>query len=256
MMYTNDEADKAERYKRFYLSVYLFPFLTTASLAAVLYWAYLSGYVVKNELIYGCILALTPAYLLFKLNRPKWLKMPDGTYHNIEGESVSPRLNINEPSKYEAEFFYSKKSKATSLLMGLALIGVSVWLYTSGAESILIPLGTASIGFFLTRIGLKGLLDKSAQLKIATNGLWTKKLGFVNWDDLNYAEVVVTDSERQPQTYLEIRLKGTKYEQANQPDQRLILTDLQYKEDIEMVINQTIINYNNRRKSTEAVSPT
>lgn len=102
-------------------------------------------------------------------------------------------------------------------------------------------------GLFLLYAGLKGLLDKSAQLKIAKNGLWTKKLGFVNWDDISFADVIEDKKGKSPQTYLEIRLKGTKFEEANQPDERLVLTDLKGKEHVELLINDYITNYNKQK---------
>ena len=39
-----------------------------------------------------------------------------------------PKLNFNEPTEYEAEYYYSKTEKDTSLLAGLGLIGASIWL--------------------------------------------------------------------------------------------------------------------------------
>jgi hypothetical protein len=107
-------------------------------------------------------------------------------------------------------------------------------------------------GLFLSYIGFKGLLDKEAKLKIANNGLWTKKLGFVNWDDINFAEVVEDKSGKSPQLWLDIRLKGTKFEEANQPDERLLLSGLKDKETVEMVINNSITNYNNLKNQSSS----
>ena len=54
--------------------------------------------------------------------------MPDGTYHNIKGISSAKDIFVSEPAVYEAEYFYSKKEKATSAVTGLLLIGVGIWL--------------------------------------------------------------------------------------------------------------------------------
>jgi hypothetical protein len=197
-------------------------------------------------------MSLTPALFLYAFNRRNWLKMPDGTFYNIKGISATPKINFNEPKEYLAEYFYSKTEKATSLLVGLGLISVSIWLGLKGAKTILIPIMANIGGLFMSYIGLKGLLDKSARLKIASNGLWTNKLGFVNWDDINFAEVVEDKSGKQPQLFLHIRLKGTKFEEANEPDEQLLLSDLKDNGMIETVINGSIANYN--RQKTQSSS--
>jgi|GEM_PF-1042780 len=247
MIYTNDEADKSERRKNFYLSVYLLPVLAAGVLAGLVYLAYSSGYIARGDMGYGCVISFTAATLIFGFNRRHWLKMPDGTYHNIKGIPPTPKIIVSEPAVYENEYFYSKKDKIGTLISGLFLIGISVWMSQKGVKIILVPIVSAITGLFIFYFGLKAFLDKTAKLKIAKNGLWTKKLGFVRWDDINYADVVIDKKGQHPQPYLEIRLKGTKFEEANQPDERLLLGDLRNHSDIEMIINQSITDYNHRK---------
>ena len=121
---------------------------------------------------------------------------------------------------------------------------------------VLIPIGTVLFALPIFYRGVKELLDTSAQLKLAKNGLWTKKLGFVNWDDINYVEVVEEKDRRSPQTYFEIRLKGTKFEEANVPDERLLLTDIQNKDDVEMMANDLIFQYNQGKKVVVSTTET
>jgi hypothetical protein len=225
----------------------LLPVLTVAIICAVIYWATSQKLLTKTDAAYGYITSLTIAVFVFAFNRRYWLKMPDGTYHNIKDVAPNKTFNLNEPAVYEAEFFYSKKEKATTTVAGFFLVAVSVWLGFNSSKTILVPIMTNISGLFLLYVGLKGLLDKSAQLKIAKNGLWTKKLGFVNWDDINFADVIEDKKGKSPQTYLEIRLKGTKFEEANQPDERLVLTDLKGKENVELLINDSITNYNKQK---------
>ena len=124
------------------------------------------------------------------------------------------------------------------------MIVVGIWLGLKGSKSILIPIGTSASGFFLSYVGIKGLLDKSAKLKLAKKGLWTNKLGFVDWNDITKAQVVEDNSGRSPQTILEIYLKGTVFAEANQPDEKLYLTDIDGKEFVEMVVDNLIIKRN------------
>ena len=248
MIYTNDESDKSTRQRDFYLTVYLIPIALAAAICGIVYWASSNNYLKKTDTNYGYFISLTPAFILYAFNRRNWLKMPDGTFHYIKDIAPTPKVNFNEPTVYEAEYFYSKTEKATSTLTGFALIGASIWLGFKSSKTILMPIMINIGGLFMTYIGLKGLLDKSAKLKIAKNGLWTKKLGFVNWDDINFAEVVEDKSGKSPQLFLQVRLKGTKFEEANQPDERLLLSDLKGKDMIETVIDSSITNYNNQKK--------
>lgn len=223
-----------------------------AIICGLVYWASSNNYLQKADSNYGYFMSLTPAFFLYTFNRRNWLKMPDGTFHYVKGIAPTPKLNFNEPAEYEAEYFYSKTEKATSLLIGLGLIGVSIWLGFKGSKTILIPVVANIGGLFMSYVGLKGLLDKKAKLKIAKNGLWTTKLGFVNWDDINFADVVEYKSGEQPQLFLLIRLKGTKFEEADEPDERLLLSDLKDNVMIETVINCSITNYNNQKKQSSS----
>ena len=247
MIYSNDESDKSIRQRNFYLTVYFVPAAVIAAICGLIYLAAANNYLQKAEANVGYLLSLTPATYLFAYNRRNWLKMPDSTYHNIKGISLTPKLNFNEPAVYEAEYFYSKSAKATGLLLGLSLVGFGIYLGLTYSKVILMPIMTIVLGVGLTYVGLKRLLDKTAKLNIAKSGLWTPKLGFVKWDDINFADVVEDKSGDSPQLFLEVRLKGTKFEEANQPDERLLLSDLKNKETVELVINNAIENYNKQK---------
>jgi hypothetical protein len=252
MTYTNDDSDKSIRQKNFYLTVYIAPIVLGAAICGFIYWSAHNNYIKGTDISYGYFMSLTPAFLHYGYNRRNWLKMPDGTYHNIKDVPPTAKSNFNEPNEYEAEYFYSKTEKATTTLTGVALIGLSIWLGFKSSKTVIIPVTMNIGGLLLTYVGLKGLLDKNAKLKIAKNGLWTNKLGFVNWDDINFADVVEDKSGKTPQLYLTIRLKGTKFEQADQPDERLLLSDLKGKETVEMVINNSITNYNSKKKQSSS----
>jgi hypothetical protein len=236
MIYSNDEADKSVRQKNFYLSVYVLPIAVIAIICGLVYSASKANYLGRTDLSYGYIFSLTPAFFLYIFNRRNWLKMPDGTYHNIKGISQTTTVNLNEPTEYEAEYFNSKKQKISTLLSGLLMVGVAIWLAIRGGRTILLPIIAIFFGVFLSYAGIKGLLDKTAKLKLAKTGLWTNKLGFVVWKNVTKAQVVENRSGRTPETILEIYLKGTVFAEANQPDERLYLTDIENKGMIETVL--------------------
>lgn len=244
MIYTNDEADKSFRHKNFYLTVYVLPIGLILGICGLIYLAATANYLSKTDTYYGYVLSLTPGLILYAYNKKNWLKMPDGTYHYIKGLAPTSKLNLSEPNEYEAEYFYSKKEKIISTLTGFALIGVGIWLGLKGSKSILIPVGTSTGGIFLSYVGIKGLFDKTAKLKLAKKGLWTNKLGFVDWNDITKAQVIEDTSGKSPQTILEIYLKGTVFAEANQPDERLYLTDIDGKQYVEMVVDNLISKRN------------
>lgn len=250
--YSNDESDKSIRNRNYYLNVYVLPLLLAGLICAGGYWAGKMKLIASNEVIAAYFLSLTPAMLLSTWLRSHWLKMPDGSWHNIKGISANPKLYFNEPSVYLAEYRYSKKDKAGNILIGAALIAGGVWFALNTKQFYLMLITSSVLGLSLFYKGLNELLDKSARLKIASNGLWTAKLGFVNWDDIHFAEVKETKDNDTPRTYLEIRLKGTKFDEGGYADERLLLSDLEDWESVEMVVNNSIINYNKAREENKA----
>jgi hypothetical protein len=88
-------------------------------------------------------------------------------------------------------------------------------------------------------------LDKRPALRIAHNGLWTRKLGFQHWDALNTAEVVVEQDKNNKAIYiLEIRCKNTPFEQAGKPDERLAINALADEHTVQQELNNAIIRWN------------
>lgn len=92
------------------------------------------------------------------------------------------------------------------------------------------------MGLFISYFGMKELLDKTAKLSLAKSGLWTNRLGFVDWNDLTKAQVVEGKSGRAPQTILEIYLRGTVFAEENQPDERLAITEIDGKDYVEILM--------------------
>ncbi|MFT3902733.1 MAG: hypothetical protein QM727_06145 [Niabella sp.] len=237
MIYTNDEGDKSTRQKKFYLTVYILPIATAAIICGLVHLASKVNYLTPTDTLYGYIFSFMPAFLLYAFNKRNWLKMPDGTYHNIKGTSPTNNIAINEPAAYEVEYFSSTKEKVFSILIGLFLVGAGIWSIIKFTKIILVPIIITMIGgLLLSYIGIKDLLDKTAKLKLAKKGIWTKKLGFVDWNNVAKAQVIEDRSGRYPQTILEIYLKGTIFAEANKPDERLNLTNIEDKEMIEMVV--------------------
>jgi hypothetical protein len=84
MIYSNDETDKSVRRKNFLLTVYALPIATAAIICGTIYMAAKAKYLSKGDAAYGYMSSLMAGMLLFASHRKNWLKMPDGTYHNIQ----------------------------------------------------------------------------------------------------------------------------------------------------------------------------
>ena len=111
MIYTNDESDKSVRQKNFYLTVYARPVGLTLAICGLIYLATIANYLSKTDTYYGYVLSMTPGLLFYAYNKKNWLKMPDGTFHNIQGFAPTTKFNASEPTVYEANIFIQKRKK-------------------------------------------------------------------------------------------------------------------------------------------------
>lgn len=169
--------------------------------------------------------------------------MPEGDYHYIAAYPQRGDINLHEPEEYIAEYRFAATNRIFSLVTGLFLIGVNLWMATRDNKPMYLLVGFA-FGAYMVYLGIKGLLYKTPKLKVAVNGLWTAKLGFVHWDDLHFAEVVEDKSGDSQQLLLKIWKIGTPFETAHRPDEVLVLTGLKDSKEIEYCINDSIRAYN------------
>ncbi len=153
-------------------------------------------------------------------------------------------MKLNEPTQYEAEFFYSKKQKAISIVLGGFLIFTGVETNLHGLESVAIPIVLITGGIFFVYMGIREIIDKQPKLKFAIKGLWTKKLGFVDWNDITKTQVIETGSWFYRETILAIYLKKTFFEEINQPDEVLDLTNIESNEYVEIIMDDLMSKRN------------
>lgn len=244
-VYSNDSFDKSIRQRDFYLRVYVLPIAVFAVLAGLTYWLSTNNILLNRHTRYDFVAAIVLASLLYSANKRQWLRMPDGSYFYVKSIKVQSNTGRTEPAQYEAEFVYSKKGSALLLAAGLFLI---IFAVLSTFDALLLPMMLVAAGIFFTYLGLSRILDHRPQLKIATTGLWTRKLGFVHWDDMNAALVVIDHGGRTTTQNLEVWLKGTKFEEANQPDESLIISNLANHEQIEILVATSISNHNRQQQ--------
>lgn len=244
MIYSNDQTDKAERQKSFILTVFLFPIVTALAIGAILYFFSPKLHIARFDSVFGYFLALLAGLFLYGFNKRYWLKMPDGTFHNIKGVAQTNKVSRIEPSEYEEAYFVSKKDKVIAIFLGIVIISASIFLGINGSRGIFLPIYMSCLGIFMVYTGITAFFDKNPRLKLAKQGLWTPKLGFVDWNDITKAQVIIDKNGRSPQTILEVYLKGTVFAEANKPDERISLTAIENKEYIETVIDNLIFKRN------------
>ena len=243
-MYSNDESDKSIRKRNYLATVYLLPVAVVLIICSTVYFYSTTNEISRVDATMGYALSISFGVIIFAYNKNNWLKMPDGTFYNIKGVTPPHKIYLSEPAEYEAEFGYSKAQNAGLVILGVILIGMAAYFGVKGIKSIIVPIYVLGIGGMLLFKSITGMLDKAPVLKLAKSGLWTKKLGYVEWKDITKAQVVEERSGRSNQMILKIYLKGTIFAEAGEPDQRLLLTTVAGKENVEILIDDLVSKYN------------
>lgn len=235
-MYNNDDSDKHLRKRNYYLQVFLLPILAAATLLALIFWLNHSGYFNQLDVnvSYGIIVVI--GFMLYSYNHGKWVKMPDGgIYHRA---SIHHSKSLTEPAEYVAEYFVSGITKVTYLVAGILMIGFAIWMANYQPISILLTIFAAIPGVVFCYLGIRNILDKKPRLKIARKGIWTNRLGFVEWKNVVRTSVVDEGTGEDRKMHLDIYLKGTFYARANIPDDQIDLLPIKERKEIEKLINE------------------
>ena len=236
MIYNNDDTDKGIRKRNYLLTVIASPAAVIIIILAITYFLYTNNYIKKIDRNYCYFLSVSIATLLFTFNKRKWLKMPDGSYFRVQDTERKNINSYNEPAQFERIYYNSKSNKAVGILAGAVIIVFAVYFYLKHISYVL-PVIMIVAGLFAIGDGIKGLLDKSPKLQLSAKGLWTQKLGFVKWKDINKAQVITEGDSEHSRIILEIYLKNTVFAKANYPDERLMLTDIDDNKFIETDID-------------------
>lgn len=244
MIYTNDESDKSVRQKNYYFNVYALPALVALIIGGIIFLLFLQGYVNKSDCYVLSMFAIAPATMLSAYKKRDWLRMPDDTFFYTKHLSQPNNVYLNEPTEYEAEYYYGLKSKLALLAFGLLFIGVSIYIGIMKPQTMVLPFAMMISGIVVAGLGIQKLLDKTAALKLAKKGIWTRKTGYVEWKNVSSTKIVQDTKGDSPSTILEIYLKGTVFAQAQQPDNRLDITHLKGSEYIEILIDSLISKQN------------
>jgi len=239
MIYSNDEGDKSIRQRNFLLTCIALPILAAAGVAGLLYKASQGHFLNARDITIGYVFSINLGMLLYGFNKRNWLKVPGRGWCNVKGQQYNS-FSTKEPAEYDEVFYQSKKDKAAGIAIGLFVLVAAVFLLSKGALFIA-PAVMIITAAFLIFVNVKRLLDKLPQLKLAKQGLWTKKLGFVEWKNIEKAEVVEEKGKNNsPSLWLRIHLKNTIFAEAGKPDETLNLNGLENKEMVETVIYQFI----------------
>ena len=236
MKYSNNESDRALRRRNFIVTVYILPLLVMLFIWIVIYYAAQKQWLADAKTRNAYLYSLCSGAIVYVLNKRKWRKMPDGGYHKLKRNSSPSGIDSKEPAFYEEEYFSSKKIKTGAALLGLAITLIGIYLVVWTEENMLLSCIIIVSGLLLMFLSVRRFSDKKPKLKLAKEGLWTEKLGFVDWKEIARAQVSEDSFAKSRETILEIYLKGTVSKECNQPDERLLLTELEDKQFVEMAV--------------------
>ncbi len=236
MFYSNDDTDKEIRKRNYLLNVFGIPIIIALAIAGITYLAYSKRYISSVDRTFCYFISFSIATFLYAKNKVKWLKIPDGTYYRVQDENNYSKNSLNEPIEYDRIYYVSKKKKTISLIAGLVFTGLAIYIFKA-TKSYIISIVNLLLGLLVITQATKGLFDKTPKLKLSTIGIWTNKLGFIRWDKINNTKIITEQRGEHPSIVLEIYLKNTIYEEANKPDERLLLDEIEDASFIETDIN-------------------
>lgn len=239
-MSSDKDIPKNKNRLRRFMSVYIWPILLGLAIWGLLYFLILHFGLDKNDRFADFIISISAAMVLYFRNTTQWLPLSPGSYVHIkelgpdetEAEPSQQRY-FNEPTHYEAAFYYSTVTKIILLAMGLIMGAFGVYMIRK--TSVFFPLLIVAGGIFLFYSGLKEIIYRSPKLKLAKEGLWTKKLGFRPWTSIRKTTIVKEKSSRFTNIYLEIYSKdrGSDY-----PAERLEINELNNLDKIKPMIDE------------------
>lgn len=240
-MYNRGE-NKRDRTLQRLLSIYFWPASLAVLLGTSVYLGTKQFNLDRTDTGIGCGISIFIGYLIHLRNRLKWVRLPDGSYINIpidnkntESGKIDQSHPVAEPSHYSISFYISTSSKVLTIVCGIFLIGLAV--FFASRTSIILPLLLTAAGIYMTQSGIKDLMDKSLELKLAKEGLWTKVLGFQTWDLVDKVEITIETGSRSSSHYLEIYLKNN---EIGFPNQRLQLDNIENKDRIKSIIDDLL----------------
>src|SRR5882762_980320 len=159
MIPSNENPGKPASKKRYFLSVLRPAIFTLFIICGLTYFASYKNYLLKKDVAYGYMFSFVAAAIAFAITDKNWLKMPDRTYRNIKNYRQTSKVQLTEPAEYEAEFFASKKSGIVTLLAGLFFIGFCILYSIKEKNSVLIPIGSFTLGSLLVYVSIKSLFS-------------------------------------------------------------------------------------------------
>jgi hypothetical protein len=194
----------------------------------------------KSYKSYGYLTGICIGLIFYRNKRENWQPYADSWNVRTNGLNddgnnyitTEPGQHSTEPPYYEAAFYFSTAIKIFLVIFGLAGICINFYFYPVAdiMRSVLWIIGSVfSLGF-----GIKEIINKSPKLKIAKEGLWTKKLGFMPWETIEKAGVTTEKNWRSSNTYLEIYLSDS----DTKPQQKLWLDYIRGYKKIQPLIDK------------------
>jgi hypothetical protein len=225
--------------RKYLISVYALPAFMGLIFCGAVFFLSLQFKLVQSDKILGYIIGVFVAFVIYVINKTKWLPLPDGSYiHrkslNSETDKIAKEVfSKSEPVFYTSEFSTSLTSKLIYLIGGAFLIYAGLVSFSD--TNLVFPALIAASGIFLLYLGIKEFANPLPKLKVAKEGLWTRQLGFRSWHEIKKTEIKEEKGHRSTQIYLEIYLKSSS---SDYPTQRLLINELNNRNKIKATIEE------------------
>jgi cytochrome c biogenesis protein CcdA len=233
-----NDIDKRKYNQKRFFHVFVFPSALAISVCLISYLLTDVYDFNRSYRLYGCLTGIIVGLILYNDKRLSWQPFPDSpgittdSLRDHTNITIEPNQHYAEPIYYEAEFYFSTVLKILFIIFGLAFVACGGYIYTN--SNIIRRILLMVAGIYFLGFGLKEVISKSPKLKIAKEGLWTRKLGFMPWEIIEKAEVITEKTRRSSRTYLEIHLTDS----DTAPQQKLTLDYITGREKIQPLIDK------------------
>ncbi|MBW2962617.1 hypothetical protein [Mesonia aestuariivivens] len=221
------------------LEVYVLPILVIIFLIAIstVFSKYLN--LNKSDSSFDFFIALGVGLFFHFWKKINWISLPDGSHLKVKNSNNNHKSSIGykqldlKTSNSNIEFRNSLDSKVVSLICGFIAIIAGIYIFPN--SGFLLTISLISVGILVLHQGINGLLNRTPELVLNNEGIWTKELNFEPWKRVIKTSVVKQKIRYNYSTYLEIYL----CDYSNEiPKQRLNLDDIKNKEQIKTTIDK------------------
>lgn len=152
--------------------------------------------------------------------------------------------NFADKGNIIADYRHSKKAALSNLIFGILGILYGLWLVYNNNDILIWAAVMILLSIGLSIWGIKKLSDNSPVIRIYQNGLWIRRIDFVEWSLIASVDTNTSNYSKSPRLSLNIYLKKFDGIKSKNPDYRVDITNVEYNYSISTTI-QAILESKN-----------